>query len=216
MVTSSVNLDSLQRQTSMPLKWGSLNLSHLLAGLTPSRNITASSLLHSVESGDVPAASVEEYQHHLPEIYKGYSLWDIFNVDESSLFYQQLQCRSLVQAKDPHKSGKGQMFKDHITVIFAWSAIGEKLKLTVIGCSKSLHSLWGTKGINPVCYCYTSRHGQPAPHLKPTSAGSTTRWSHKAARSCWFLTMLNAMDTTHSPTSSLSSCHQIPPVSSRH
>ena len=43
------DLDSLQRQTSMPLKWGSLNSRHLLAGLTPSRSFTIPSLLHSVQ-----------------------------------------------------------------------------------------------------------------------------------------------------------------------
>ena len=50
----------------------------------------------SRKSADVPAAIVEEYQHWLSEIFKGYSLWDIFNVDESGLFYPQLQCKSLV------------------------------------------------------------------------------------------------------------------------
>ena len=106
------------------------------------------------ESAEVPAATVEEYQHQLPEICKGYSLCDIFSVDENGLFYQQLQCKSLVQAKDPHKVGKGQKLKDHTTVLSACSAMGENLMLTVIGCSKSPCSFQGTEGINPAHYCY--------------------------------------------------------------
>ena len=40
----------------------------------------------SRESADVPAATIKEYQHRLPELCKGYNLQDIFNVDESGLF----------------------------------------------------------------------------------------------------------------------------------
>ena len=111
----------------------------------------------SGESADVPAANVEEYQHRLPEICQGYSLRDIFNIDESGLFYRQLQCKSLVHAKDPRKGGKGQKLKDRITVIFGCSAMGEKLKLTVIGRSKSPRSFRGKEGINPVRYRYNNK-----------------------------------------------------------
>ena len=53
-----------------------------------------------------------------------------------------------------HMDGKGQKFKDLITIIFTCSAMGEKLRLTVIGHSKSPHSFWDTEVINSVHYYY--------------------------------------------------------------
>ena len=79
--------------------------------------------------------------------------------------------------KDPLKCDKGQKFKDHITVIFACSAMMEKLKLTAIGHSKSLYSFGVLKASIQSATITARRHGKYASSLKPTSAGEEQSWS---------------------------------------
>ena len=71
---------------------------HHMAGLSPARHNTTSSSVAS--------------------------LTDIFNVDESGLFYHQIQAKFLILAGDPCKGGKGKKNKECITIIFGCSARG--------------------------------------------------------------------------------------------
>ena len=61
----------------------------------------------SRESADVPEDIVDDYITWLPDICAGYDLKDIFNVDESWLFYHQTQFKFLILAGEPCKGGKG-------------------------------------------------------------------------------------------------------------
>ena len=109
------------------------------------------------ESADVPTSVIENYHQSLPDIYQGYHPRDIFNVDESGLFYHQLQTKSLMQHDDNQNGGKGQKYKEHFTIIFGCSALGEKLKLTVIGRSAKSTSFRGKEGLCPERYHHNRR-----------------------------------------------------------
>ena len=92
------------------------------------------------ESGDVPQDAVADWTQRLPAICEGYEAKDIFNADETGLFFRALPTRSMV-AKGESCSG-GKMSKDRITVLLAASATGEKLKPLVLGRAKK-----------PRCFC---------------------------------------------------------------
>ena len=67
---------------------------------------------------------------------EGYATKDIFNCDETGLFYRTLPTRSLVV-----KGGK--QAKDRITVLLCASVSGEKLQPLVIGKSRNPRSFKG-------------------------------------------------------------------------
>ena len=112
---------------------------------------------HCKESPDVPSSVIENYHDTLPNICQGYHLQDIFNVDESGIFYHQLQTKSLVQHDDLHHGRKAQKYKDHFTVISDCSGLSEKLNLTVIGRSAKPHSFRGKEGLHPVRYHHNNK-----------------------------------------------------------
>ncbi len=97
------------------------------------RHSISSSVL-SGEGASVDKGIVEDWTKRLPEVLKGYKAEDIFNADETGLFYRTLPNRSLVQKGGVTKNGK--LAKERITVLFAASVTGEKLKPLVIGKSK--------------------------------------------------------------------------------
>ena len=109
------------------------------------------------ESADVPTSVVKNYCQSLPDICQGYHPLDIFNVDDSGLFYHQLQTKSLVWHDDNWHGGKEQKYKECFTIIFGCSALGEKLKLTVIGISAKPTSFRGKEGLCPVRYHHNNR-----------------------------------------------------------
>ncbi len=87
----------------------------------------------SGESGDVDKSVVEDWSKRLDSVCAGYKLQDIFNADETGLFYRSLPSRSLVSKGDDCKGGKKS--KERMTVLLACSAVGEKLTPLVIGHS---------------------------------------------------------------------------------
>lgn len=96
-------------------------------------NITASVL--SGESADVNLQTVDDWKKRLPTITEGYNLCDIFNADETGLFYRGLPDRSLVVKDDVRKGGKKA--KERLTLLLACSATGEKLDPLIIGKSRN-------------------------------------------------------------------------------
>jgi hypothetical protein len=56
---------------------------------------------------------------------------DIYNADETSLFYRQLPLKSFVKPGDKKKKPKQAM--ERITVLFSCSLAGEKLEPLIIG-----------------------------------------------------------------------------------
>ena len=67
----------------------------------------------------------------LPDLTAGYALEDIYNADETELYYRALPERSMVIRGDPRKGIKTS--KERVTMLLACSTAGDKLKPLVIG-----------------------------------------------------------------------------------
>lgn len=86
----------------------------------------------SGEEKSVTPAMTEAWTHHtLPELLAQYEHKDIFNADETGLFYKLLPNKTLA-FKGERCSG-GKQSKDRITVHVGASMLGEKLPLLCIG-----------------------------------------------------------------------------------
>lgn len=84
----------------------------------------------SGESASVDMNTVEDYRQRIAEIIDEYRIEDIFNCDETGLLYTDY--RALQDKTDISCKG-GKSAKERLTVMFACSATGEKLKPLVIG-----------------------------------------------------------------------------------
>ena len=98
----------------------------------------------SGEAADVDPNTVSDWSHRLPDICKGFAKEDIFNADETGLFYRTMPNKSMV-LKGANTSN-GKLAKERVTVLLAASAAGEKLKPLVIG-----------KSANPRCFSRCKR-----------------------------------------------------------
>jgi len=86
------------------------------------------------ESQSADSSSASDFLSRLPIIMEGYKPEDIFNADETGLFYKALPKKSLVEK---YKQSKGQKYsKERLTILLAASLTGEKLQPLVIGKSK--------------------------------------------------------------------------------
>ena len=83
------------------------------------------------ESAEVDSEFVINFKQKLPKLCEGYSSNDIFNCDETGLYYKQLPRGTLSEKGDSLKGGKLQ--KERLSILFCVSATGEKLKPLVIG-----------------------------------------------------------------------------------
>ena len=79
---------------------------------------------------NVPKQLVEDWKMRLPEVLAGYNKEDIFNPDETGLFFRKLPNRSLIIKGDECKGGHKS--KDRIIALIACPAAGGMLKLLVI------------------------------------------------------------------------------------
>ena len=95
------------------------------------RNIHQSCL--SGERGDISQETVDDWTKRLPQICEGYSLENVFNADETGLYFRALPSKSMVVKGQDYAGVKTS--KDRITVLLCASATGEKLKPLVIGRS---------------------------------------------------------------------------------
>lgn len=87
------------------------------------------------ESADVDEKAVDEWFQQLPHILRDYEPEDIFNVDETGLFYKLLPAKTLAYRKERCYGGKTS--KERISVLVGANSTGtEKLKLLVIGKSR--------------------------------------------------------------------------------
>ena len=84
------------------------------------------------EDGEVNAETFA-WAERLPEIVKGYGLKDIWNADETGLFWRALPDKSLSVKKGRCKGGK--YAKQRITVLLIANALGEKEPPIIIGRS---------------------------------------------------------------------------------
>jgi hypothetical protein len=89
----------------------------------------------SGERGDVKNETMEEWLDKLPAVCSGYSPENIFNMDETGLFYRATTKNTYHIKGDDCASGK--MSKDRVTVALCASMTGEKLKPLLIGKSEN-------------------------------------------------------------------------------
>jgi len=88
----------------------------------------------SGESASIDNSTVEEWTNRLLTILDGFNEKDVFNVDETALFYRATPDRSLALSKEQCKGGKKS--KERLTVLLCSNWTGtEKLKPVVIGKS---------------------------------------------------------------------------------
>lgn len=91
------------------------------------------------EAGDVDEEVVADWKQRLPGLIEGYQAKDIFNMDETGLFFRALPNKTLVEKGKQCRGGK--MAKERLSLAFCCSAVGEKFKPLVI---------W--KSLNPRCF----------------------------------------------------------------
>ena len=92
------------------------------------------------EAESVDQNGIDEWQTNcLPALLKQFKAEDIFNADETGLFYRCLPDRTHVFKND--KCAGGKLSKERLTVLVTASMAGEKLPLLVIG-----------KSVNPRCF----------------------------------------------------------------
>ena len=113
------------------------------------------------ESGDVSGVTVDSWKERLPEIVQNYSKEDIWNMDESGVFWQALPDSGFGQkGKQCHGGKKSKM---RITVAFFVSAAGKKeLKPIVI---------W--KSENPRCFKKLNKSNLPVTYFSQKKAWMT-------------------------------------------
>lgn len=86
----------------------------------------------SGEANQVDPVTVEEWKRRLPKLLESYAETDIYNADETSLFFKLLPDRSMVISKDTCKGGKRSKERYTILLCTNWSGT-HKLKPLVIG-----------------------------------------------------------------------------------
>ena len=89
----------------------------------------------SGESASVDVEVVANYQERLPTIIGECDPSNIFNCDETGLYFRALPDKTLCAKGQSSKGVKAA--KDRVTVMLACSAVGEKLKPLVIGKAKN-------------------------------------------------------------------------------
>ncbi|XP_071054691.1 tigger transposable element-derived protein 6-like [Onthophagus taurus] len=87
----------------------------------------------SGEAADVNEEGINEFMKKLPTFLLGYRPEDIFNADESGLFFRALSNKTL--ALKSEKCTEGKLSKERLTVLFCVNSVGEKEELLVIGKS---------------------------------------------------------------------------------
>lgn len=85
----------------------------------------------SGEAADVRQEDVEQFKAKLPSLLSGYKSQDIYNADESGLFFRALPDRTL--ALKSEKCIGGKFSKERLTILFCANMAGEKELLLVIG-----------------------------------------------------------------------------------
>ncbi|XP_041378800.1 tigger transposable element-derived protein 4-like [Gigantopelta aegis] len=105
----------------------------------------------SGERGDVNNATIIDWKAKLPTVCEGYTPQDIFNMDETGLFYRDTT-KSTFKVKGEECDG-GKRSKERLTVALCASMTGEKIPALVIGkCKKPLCFKKITPEALPVIY----------------------------------------------------------------
>jgi hypothetical protein len=129
----------------------------------------------SGEAADVSDETVADWTQRLPHLCKEYEPENIFNVDESGVFYRTLPDKSFTLKGEQCKGGKKA--KERITVMLCCSLTGEKLKPLVIG-----------KAEKPRCF-----KGLDISQLPVTWRSNRKAWMTRALFEDWLRKLDNQM-----------------------
>ena len=95
------------------------------------------STLHG-EGAQVSQEAVDQWMSELPNVTKNYTLRDVYNCDETSIFFKTLPNKTLHGPGEKPMGNK--VSKDQFSILVCANAVGEKEKLLVIGKCKRPHS----------------------------------------------------------------------------
>ena len=125
------------------------------------------------ESGDVQGQTVDSWKERIPELIRGYSTDDIWNMDETGLFFRALPDRGFAEKSQSCKGGKKSKLR--VTIALFVSASGHKEKPVFIWKSENPRCLRGfDKSCLPVTfYSQKAKHGCLEQSLKTFSLSST-------------------------------------------
>ena len=87
----------------------------------------------SGEAASINKVVVTNWMKQIPELIEGYDPKDVFNSDETGLYYKQSTSLFLVMLGDSCHGGKAQ--KERITLLICCSWMAEKVKLLITGKS---------------------------------------------------------------------------------
>ena len=82
------------------------------------------------EAGDVSTETITSWMERISELIEGYSLENIWNMDESGCFFKALPDKGLVEKGKQAKGGKKS--KQRLTVAFFVNAAGEKVDQPIV------------------------------------------------------------------------------------
>ncbi|XP_039966686.1 tigger transposable element-derived protein 6-like [Bactrocera tryoni] len=85
----------------------------------------------SGETSDVSSMDVEQFKAKLPSLLRDYKPEDIYNADESGLFFRALPDKTLGLKSE--KCMSGQLCKERLTILFCINMAGQKEQLLVVG-----------------------------------------------------------------------------------
>ena len=108
------------------------------------------------EGAEVDPTVISDWSQRLSSICEGYQPEDIFNADETGLYYRTLPGKSMIHVNDSAQGVK--ICKDRLTALVACSFTGEKLPLMLIGKSANPRCFKGIeKGALGVRYDYNTK-----------------------------------------------------------
>lgn len=152
-------------------KLESFNVSEKWVRNFTSRNRMTSVVLH-VEAGSVDDGAIAEGLAEIRKACQEYELENIFNVDETGIFYKLLPKRTYLSNAEKRQSArgtKGMKAKDRVSAYMCTNATGSgKLPMSIIGKSK-----------NPRCF------RKAPPPIKYFSQANA--WSDSATFKQWWL-----------------------------
>ena len=109
----------------------------------------------SGEENSVPEKAIEPWiSSILPDLLKKYKPEDVYNADETGLFYKLQPDRTL--AFKGEKCSGGKKPKDCLTILVCVSMAGEKVPPLVIGKAKKPRCFAGVKNL-PLAYVGNSK-----------------------------------------------------------
>lgn len=132
----------------------------------------------SGEKAEVDEGTVSDWTRRLPSLCEGYEPENIFNADETGLYFRTLPSKTM-GIKGQETPGI-KLAKERITVLLCVSATGEKLKPFVIG-----------KSAKPRCF-----QGIDIMNLGVTYANNKKAWMTSALFTDWLRKLNNKMAIT--------------------